>query len=52
MIKFEKMYASTRENPYNLDAYRIIKISMVFCNVYIIFKDKDKFVFYVDNYID
>lgn len=52
ITELEKIYASTIENCYNFDAHQIIVISLVIYNAHIIFKDKDKFLFYVNNYID
>ena len=52
MIEFEKMRASTVENPCNLNAHQIIEISLVLCNVHVVSRDQDKFVFYINNYID
>lgn len=40
------------KNPRNLDAYQIIKISLVLYNNYIILKDQEKFVFYINNFIN
>ena len=52
MIELEKIRALTAENLYNLGAYQIIEISSVLCITHVIPKDQDKFVFYVNNYID
>ena len=52
MIELEKMRASTAENPRNLGAYRIIEISLVLHSAHVVPRDQDKFVFYVNNYID
>lgn len=46
------MYTLTSENAHNLGVYRIIEISLVLCNAYIIPKDHDKFMFYVNNYLN
>ena len=46
------MRSLTRENPWNLGAYRIIKISLILYSAYTVPRDQDKFVFYVNNYID
>ena len=46
------MRALTAENPHNLGAYRIIGISLVLCNAHVVPRDQDKFVFYINNYID
>lgn len=52
MIELEKIYILTTKNVYNFDAHQIIEISTVFYNVYIVSRDKDKVVFYINNYID
>ena len=52
MIKLEKMRASTAENLCNLGAYRIIEISSVLRSAHVVSRDQDKFVFYVNNYIN
>lgn len=40
------------ENLYNLDIYYIIEISWILYSIYVIPKDQDRFVFYVNNYIN
>ncbi len=52
MIELKKMCASIAENPRNLGAHRIIEISLVLCSAYVVPRDQDKVVFYVNNYID
>ena len=52
MIQFEKMHALTAENSDNLGTYWIIEISSLFHNTHVIPRNQDKFVFYVNNYID
>ena len=52
MIELEKIDASTAEHHCNLDTHQIIEISLVLRSAYIISRDQDKFVFYVNNYID
>lgn len=52
MIELEKMYALTTKNFYNLGIHWIFEISLVLHNVDVVFKDKDKFVFYVNNHIN
>ena len=52
IIKHKKIYALTAENPCKLGTHRIIKISMVLYSTYIIPRNQDKFVFYINNYID
>ena len=51
MIKYEIIHALTIENPCNLNAYLIIEIFLVLHSAHIVFRDKDKFVFDVNNYI-
>lgn len=46
------MYALTVENPHNLDAYRIIEILLVPYNAHVVSKNQDKFILYVNNYIN
>ena len=46
------MHASTLENPRNLGTHWIIEILLVLCNTHVVTKNQDKFVFYVNNYID
>ena len=52
MIKLKKIHASIVENPCNLSTYQIIEILLVLCSANGIPRDQDKFVFYVNNYID
>ncbi len=52
MIQLEKMCASIVKNPRNLGAHRIIEISSVLRSAYIVLRDQEKVVFYVNNYID
>ena len=40
------------ENPHNLSAYLIIEISLVLCSAYVVSTDQDKFVFYINKYIN
>ena len=40
------------ENPRNLGAYQIIEILSVLHSTHIISKDLDKYVYYINNYID
>ena len=46
------MRVLTIENPRNLDAYRIIAILLVLRSAYVVLRDQNKFVFYVNNYIN
>lgn len=52
MIELEKIHTSTIENSYNLNAHCIIKILLVLRSAYLVPRDQDKFMFYVNNYID
>ena len=52
LIEFEKMRILTMENSRNLGAHRIIEISSFLYSAYRVPKNQDKFVFYVNNYID
>ena len=52
MIELEKMRALTAKNFPNLSAYQIIEILLVLRSVYMVLGDQDKFVFYVNNYIN
>lgn len=52
IIEIEKMPALTVADPYNLSAYRIIEISLVQCKAYVVSRDQNKFIFFVNNYID
>ena len=52
MIELKKMRASTVENLRNFVAHWIIEISLVLHNAYMVPRDQDKFVFYINNYID
>ena len=52
MIKHEKMGALTIKNSRNLNTHRIIEKPLVLHSAYVVSKDQDKFVFYINNYID
>ena len=52
MIKLEKMHISTIENPHNFGTYWMIEISLVLCSVHMVPRDQNKFMFYVNNYIN
>ncbi len=52
MIELEKMRALIVENPCNLGAHRIIEIWLVLRSAYMVPRDQDKVVFYINNYID
>ena len=52
MIKLDKICVSTIENPYNLSAYQMIEISSILRSAHVVPRDQDKFVFYINNYIN
>lgn len=52
IVKFEKIRVLIAENFCNLGTYQIIEISLFLCSVYVVPKDQDKFLFYINNYID
>lgn len=52
MVELDKWHASTAKNPRNLRAHRIIEVSLVLRSVYVVSKDQDRMVFYVNNYIN
>ena len=52
IIELEKMCALITKNLYNLGIYRIIKILLVLCSTHIRSKDQNKFMVYVNNYIN
>ena len=52
MIELEKMRASTSDNFYNFDAHWIIEILSVLQSAYVVPRDQDKVVFYINNYIN
>ena len=52
MIELEKMRALTAEKPRNLVAHQIIEISLVLCSAHVVFRDQEKFLFYINNYFD
>ncbi len=52
MIEFEKMRVSIAENPYNLGAHWIIERSSILCSAYVVPRNQDKVVFYINNCVD
>ena len=52
MVEIDKWHILTAENLYNLDAHHIIEVSLILRSAYIIPRDQNKMVFYVNNYID
>lgn len=47
-----KMHASTAENLRNLGAYWIMDIFLILRSAHMVPKDQDKWVFYINNYIN
>lgn len=45
------MHILIAKNPCNLDTHQTIKILLISYSAYVISKDQNKFVFYVNNYI-
>lgn len=52
IIKLEKICASTAENSHNLGANLIIEISLILRSAHVVSRVQDRFVFYINNYID
>lgn len=52
MIELEKLYTLTLENLHNFSVYQIIEISLVLHNAYVVSRNYNKFMFYINNYID
>ena len=52
MVELEKMHALIAKNFHNFDTYWIIKIFLVLRSVYMVFRDQDKVIFYINNYIN
>ena len=52
IVELEKIYALIAKNPRNLGACQIIEIPSVLHSAYMISRDQNKVVFYVNNYID
>ena len=52
IIKLESMSVLITKNPNNLSTHPIIEIFLILYSVYIVFKDLNKLIFYVNNYID
>ena len=52
MIELEKIHTSNAENPCNFNIHQFIEILLVLQSAHIVPRDQDKFVFYVNNYID
>lgn len=52
MVRFKKIYALTTKNSYNLGNYWMVEISHILHIAYIVLENYNKFVFYVNKYID
>ncbi len=52
IIELEKIHTSTAEHSRNLDTYRIVEISSILCSAYVVPRDQEMIVFYINNYID
>ena len=52
MIEFEKMRTLIAKNPCNLITHWIIEIFSIPRNAYIVIRDQNKVVFYVNDYIN
>lgn len=52
IVELEKWCTSTAENPCNLDAHRIVKISLILRSAYVVPRDQERIVFYVNNYVN
>lgn len=52
IVELQKMSISTTKNSYNFDAHQIIEILSVLYIGYMFFKDKDKFKFYINSFVN
>lgn len=52
IIELEKMHVLTSKNPCNLGIHQIIKILSILYSIYVVFRNQNKFMSYVNNYID
>ncbi len=52
MVELKKMHTLTPKHPRNLGAHRIVEISSILHSAYVVPRDEEKIVFYVNNYID
>lgn len=52
MINLKKMCILTAKNLCNLDTYQIIEILLLLRNAYIVPRNQNKFMFYINKYID
>lgn len=52
IIELEKMRTLTAKNPRNLNAHQIIKISSILRSAHLVLRNQDKFMFYINKYIN
>ncbi len=52
IVELKKICASTAKHPCNFGAHCIIEISSILRSAYIVSRDQERIVFYVNNYID
>ena len=52
MVKFEIIRALIAKNLHNLEAHQIIEIFSILYSAYMVPRDQNKIVFYVNNYIN
>ncbi len=52
MVELKKMSALTAKHFRNLDTHRILEISSILRSAYIVLRNQERIVFYVNNYID
>ncbi len=52
IVEIEKMHALTAKHPRNLSAHCIVKILSILRNAFIVSRDQERIVFYINNYID
>lgn len=52
MIEYKKICALIKKNPRNLGTHQMIEISLVLHSAHIVPRYEDKFVFYINDYID
>ena len=50
MVEFEKWYTSMVKNPHNLSTHCIIEVSLVLHSAYVVPKNQDRMMFYINNY--
>lgn len=52
MVELEKWRFLTVKYPHSLSAYQIVEILTILHNAYVVLRDQDENIFYVNNYID